>query len=71
MSDQYAYIKQRYGVAFAFRDRVRHTINGKAGMVVREDPSQAHYVMVRFDDRKYAVPCHPGELEKIEQVAHG
>lgn len=64
----YAYIQRTYGLTFTAGQRVRHTVTGKAGMVVREDPSQAHYVQVRFDDRKYGVPCHPEELQTIEEV---
>jgi hypothetical protein len=61
----YAYIKQHYGLEFEPGDRVTHTVTQKAGQVTREDLSQSHYVQVRFDDRKFSVPCHPQELEKV------
>ncbi|MGL5447471.1 MAG: hypothetical protein ACRDBL_09195 [Rhabdaerophilum sp.] len=61
-SAHYAYIERTYGSTFKVGLRVRHTVTGKSGMVTREDLSQAHYVQVRFDDRKFSVPCHPKEL---------
>lgn len=65
----YAYIQKTYGLTFKVGQRVRHTVNGGSGMVTREDRSQSHYVQVRFDDRKFSVPCHPQELETIEVPA--
>lgn len=38
---------------------------GRQGTVAREDRSQSHYVMVRFDGRKFASPCHPTSLEYL------
>ena len=58
----YDYIKQMYGTAFEPGQRVTHAEIKKSGQVTKEDRSQAHYVQVRFDDRKFSVPCHPGEL---------
>ena len=62
----YAYIKSHYGLDFAPGERVTHTVTKKAGQVTREDRSQGNYVQVRFDDRKFAVPCHPEELQKVQ-----
>lgn len=58
----YDYIKRTYGTAFEPGQRVTHTVTKKDGQVTREDRSQGNYVMVRFDDRKFSVPCHPEEL---------
>lgn len=60
----YDYIARRYGLLFNVGDRVMHTITREAGKVAREDKSQGHYVMVRFDGRRFALPCRPKELSK-------
>lgn len=68
----YSYIKQQYGTGFEPGQRVTHTVTKKSGQVTREDRSQAHYVQVWFDDRKFSVPCHPRELTiLIPQIAAG
>lgn len=69
----YDYIKKTYGTAFEPGQRVTHTVTKKSGQVTREDLSQAHYVQVRFDDRKFSVPCHPEELTILvkEDADHG
>jgi hypothetical protein len=61
----YAYIERTYGLRFSPGDRVHHTVTKQNGTVKRENPSVGHYVMVAFDSKKFAVPCHPGELEKL------
>lgn len=68
----YDYIKQQYGTTFEPGQRVTHTVLKKSGQVTREDRSQAHYVQVRFDDRKFSVPCHPSELTiLVKEEANG
>lgn len=61
----YDYIKRRYSFVPVVGERVRHTVTGNYGVIAREDKSQGHYVMVRFDGRGFRSPCHPDELEKI------
>lgn len=59
----YDYIKRAYGLDFAPGQRVQHTVTGHGGEVRREDKGAGHYVMVRFDHLKHALPCHPEELK--------
>jgi hypothetical protein len=58
----YGFIQGYYGLQFTPGLRVQHTVTKECGKVGREDRSQMHYVMVRFDGRKHASPCHPREL---------
>ena len=60
--EPYSYIRQRYGLDYRPKQRVRHTVTGRAGVVCREPESGAHYVSVRFDGVSHTVPCHPQEL---------
>ncbi len=59
----YEYVRRAYGVSPTIGDRVRHQVTGESGTIRREDRSQAHYVMVLFDGKKFALPCHPTELD--------
>jgi hypothetical protein len=59
----YEYIKRAYSVDPVVGQRVTHTVTGKSGEIGREDKSQGHYVMVRFDGMKHRLPCHPTELD--------
>lgn len=63
----YAYIQRTYGVAPRVGQRVRFNEGPpaahKLGTVAREDPGCAHYVMVRFDGKRHASPCHPRALD--------
>lgn len=59
----YDYVRRTYGVDPTVGDQVRHSVTRYDGVVTPENPSQAHYVMVRFGDRRFSSPCHPGELE--------
>ena len=59
----YDYVRQRYGVDPKLGQRARHTVTGKSGVVAREKPGVGHYVQIKFDGQKFALPCHPDELE--------
>jgi hypothetical protein len=58
----YQYIKQRYGLKFAPKMRVQHTVTNKFGEVRPEEGLSSQYVSVRFDGLKHDLPCHPEEL---------
>lgn len=62
MKTPYRYIQSYYGVTVIVGDRVKHTVTGRIGNVVRPtgDPN---YVRVRFDGDKHCLNAHPGELE--------
>lgn len=60
---QYDYVRRTYGVDPRVGARVRHTVTGQFGKIARESLSAGHYVQVRFDGAKYALPCHPTELD--------
>lgn len=62
----YDYVRRAYGVDPVVGARVRHTeLKGARafGTIAREDRSQGHHVMVRFDGRSWADPCHPTSLD--------
>lgn len=59
----YEYVKKSYGVFPEVGARVRHNETNKSGVISREDKSMSHYVMVKFDGRKFASPCHPTALD--------
>jgi hypothetical protein len=59
----YDYVRRSYGVDPVVGDRVRHIEIDREGTIARENPSQAHYVMVRLDGQKHASPCHPTALD--------
>jgi actin-like ATPase involved in cell morphogenesis len=58
----YEYVRRAYGVDPVVGQRVRHTVTKRFGTIVRENKSQGQHVQVRFDDKKFALPCHPTEL---------
>lgn len=62
----YDYVRRAYGVDPRVGARVQHTETGNHGEIVRESKSQAHYVMVKFDGRNFASPCHPTALKYAE-----
>ncbi len=66
----YDYVRRYYGVDPVVGQRVRHTEINKSGVIARESPSQAQYVMVKLDGQKLASPCHPTALDyaPAEQV---
>jgi hypothetical protein len=59
----YEYVKRAYGHEPIVGNRVRHTVIKKFGRIARENPSQGHYVMVKFKGEKHSSPCHPDELD--------
>lgn len=59
----YEYVKRAYGHEPIPGNVVQHTVTKKFGQIARESPSQGHYVMVKFDGGKHALPCHPDELD--------
>jgi len=59
----YDYVRRTYNVDPQVGHWVTHTITKKTGVIVREDKSAGHYVQVRFEGQKHAVPCHPTELQ--------
>lgn len=58
----YDYVRRTYGVDPVVGQRARHTVTGKFGVIARMR-SPDHYVHVQFDGQRYAVPCHPTELD--------
>lgn len=64
----YEYITRSYGKNYVIAQRVRHTVTGEVGSVAREDKSAGHYVQVKFEGRKFSVPCHPDELEQCTSL---
>lgn len=61
----YEHVRKAYGVWPTVGHRVRHQVTKKIGVIRREDRSAAHYVMVLFDGGKFALPCHPTELDYL------
>lgn len=64
----YDYIRRTYAVDPVPGERVKHTVTGKSGVIVRTrgDPQ---YVQVRFDGQKHSLPCHPTELDYGAEAA--
>lgn len=62
----YDYIKKHYQIQPTVGRAVRHTVTNKFGKIARENPSQGHYVQVKFESSRHALPCHPDELELVE-----
>jgi hypothetical protein len=61
--DCYDYVRRTYGVPAYVGVRVRS--GQREGVLVRAT-SDLHYVHIRFNDRKFSVPCHPtDELEYL------
>lgn len=68
----YDYVRRAYGVNPGVGQRVQHTVTKGFGTIARENASQGHYVMVRFDGRGFSSPCHPTELDyQPKEVARG
>lgn len=61
----YDYVRRAYNVDPIVGNPVRHTVTNGYGSIPKEDPSQAHYVQVKFEGKSFALPCHPTELEYI------
>lgn len=62
----YEYVKKNYALQPIVGRCVQHTVTKRFGKIAREDRSQGHYVQVRFQDDRHALPCHPDELKLIE-----
>jgi hypothetical protein len=58
----YDYVRRTYSVDPKVGAPVQHTITLRYGKIARENRSQAHYVMVKFEGKNHALPCHPTEL---------
>ena len=68
MGNPYAYIEQRYGLAFKVGERVEFVEEGCArreGVVRRPFSSAEHYVAVLFNGARDRVPCHPTSLKSL------
>lgn len=59
----YEYVRGAYRVRPRIGQRVQHTETLQFGTIAPESPSGRHYVMVRFDGRKFNSPCHPLALD--------
>lgn len=64
----YDYVRRTYSVEPVIGERIRHHVGGKTGTISRENPSSAHYVMVKFDGQKHALPCHPTEMDYLGEA---
>lgn len=65
-TDCYEYVRRTYGVPAYVGVRVR--IGGVEGVLVLAHTA-LHYVHVRFDGQKFAVPYHPEEVEYLNVQA--
>lgn len=56
MSEDFEYIKERYGVPAEFGRDV--TVNGKIGTITKD---MRNYIGVTFhaDEKRHSLPCHP------------
>lgn len=61
----YDYVKRIYGFTAEIGRRVRHTATNGEGVITRESKSAQHYVQVKFDGKKFSLPCHPDEIVYI------
>ncbi len=64
----YDYIKRSYKLQPEIGRRVKHTVTYGEGVIAREDKSAGHYVQVKFYGSKFALPCHPDELEYVTEA---
>jgi hypothetical protein len=61
----YDYVKKAYGFTAEIGRRVRHTVTHGEGVIAREDKGNLQYVQVKFDGKKFSLPCHPDEIVYI------
>jgi hypothetical protein len=61
----YDYIKKNYKFQPEVGRGVQHSVTKRFGRIAREDRGQGHYVQVKFQDDRHALPCHPDELSYI------
>ncbi|MCM2431974.1 hypothetical protein [Agrobacterium rosae] len=64
----YDYIRNRYGVEVTVNQLVQHTVTGRIGTIMPEHASAGHYVQVLFQGDKHMLPCHPQELETVNDL---
>lgn len=64
----YDYIRNRYGVEVTVSQFVRHTVTGRIGTIMPENLSAGHYVQVLFKGDRRTMPCHPQELEDVDDI---
>lgn len=62
----YDYIRNRYGVDITVNHLVRHIITDRIGTIMPEHPGTERYVQVLFKGDKHVTPCHPRELEAVD-----
>jgi hypothetical protein len=61
------YVRRVYGVPA--KRGLRVTVDGKPGVITR---AKGQYIMVRFDGRKFPLPCHPTwRVDYAPQAAEG
>lgn len=60
----YAYIRRSYGVSPARGCRVHHQVTKRDG-TIQKPKGDPQYVDVLFDGDKFALPCHPTELDYL------
>ncbi len=60
----YEWIKNTYSFQPEIGRRVKHTVTQGEGVIAKPS-SETNYVQVKFDGKKHAMPCHPGELTYI------
>ena len=64
----YDYIRYYYGVEITVNHIIRHTVTGRIGTIMPENASAGHYVQVLFQGDKHQLPCHPLELEAVDDL---
>lgn len=64
----YDYIRNHYGVEVTVSQMVQHNVTGRFGVVMPEIVSAGHYVQVLFNGDKRMLPCHPTELEFVDDL---
>lgn len=60
----YDYIRRAYGVDLKVGERVRHTVTGRDGRIIRTN-GDPQYFRVRFDDFRTPRNAHPKELTQL------
>lgn len=63
----YDYVRNRHGVEVTVNHLVRHIVTGRLGTIMPKHPSAGHYVQVLFKGDRHVLPCHPLELEVIDE----
>ena len=63
----YDYVKRVYGVNPVVGQSVLHQVTQRTGTIAPENRSMSHYVQVRFVGKARPMPCHPTELDYLDQ----